>query len=401
MTINTERFLILSGDLRTRLRLIVGILTIAILTASLQAQTASQDQSANLQPNKGITVTISGYVRDMACLMKFNGALKTNQRLCLDVCSRWFAVGNRYEKRDYLHPDVIGEASYLAATGDRDFLNSHWASIEAAYRYCVSTLNAKDGLPRISAGKEGGNEQESLSDDLRLSVSWVDASESFARLAALLGKTHLAEDALRMNQQARRSIAKRYWSDSGNAWISATTRQGEPIIDRREVPASVFQQGVFTEAQRGEMLDSLASSAFQTDWGTRGIPSDSSKYDPNSYASGSVWAARTAGTSETYWKQHRPATAWPIWNALVPWASLDAIGRMHEALAGNFYHEEEESVPEQMWSSAQFITAAVRGMLGIDVNAEKKQITFSPHLPAAWGKLTLRNVRAGGSFAPV
>ena len=69
------------------MRAIIGVLTIAILTVSPCAQITSADQSANLTPNKSTTVTISGYVRDMACLMKFNEALKpTND--CALMCAR-------------------------------------------------------------------------------------------------------------------------------------------------------------------------------------------------------------------------------------------------------------------------------------------------------------------------
>jgi len=87
MAISRQRFLILSEYLTKRVNPIVRVLTIAILTVSLSAQTASQDQSADLKPNKSTTVTISGYVRDMACLMKFNEALKpTND--CALMCAR-------------------------------------------------------------------------------------------------------------------------------------------------------------------------------------------------------------------------------------------------------------------------------------------------------------------------
>jgi hypothetical protein len=75
MAIRRPRFLIWSEYLTRRVRSIVGVLTIGILTVSLWPQTTSPDQSANLKPNKSTTVTISGYVRDMACLMKFNEAL--------------------------------------------------------------------------------------------------------------------------------------------------------------------------------------------------------------------------------------------------------------------------------------------------------------------------------------
>ncbi|HWZ13194.1 MAG TPA: glycosyl hydrolase family 65 protein [Acidobacteriaceae bacterium] len=303
----------------------------------------------------------------------------------------------------YVHVDITFDylnawSSYISATGDTKFLASHWTFIGGAYKYCAALVDPQDGLPRIPATKQGGNEQESLSDELRLSVSWVDASDSFARLAALLGKKQQAEEARRMNQRARASIAKRYWSDQEHVWISGTTREGKPVIDRRVVPESVFADGLFIDEQRREMLDELSSWEYQTDWGTRGVPSTSERYDPDAYASGSVWGIGTASMSVAAWAEHRPATAFPIWSALVPWSSLDAIGHMHEALAGNFYHEEEESVPEQMWSSAGFITSAVHGMLGIAVDAEKKQLTFSPHLPPAWDKMSLRNVRVGESL---
>ena len=65
----------------------IAALTIAVLAMSMCAQTASSDQSADLKPNKSTPVTISGYVRDMACLMKFNGAL-TPTNDCALMCAR-------------------------------------------------------------------------------------------------------------------------------------------------------------------------------------------------------------------------------------------------------------------------------------------------------------------------
>jgi len=75
MVISRPRFLIWSGYLTRRVRSIAEVLTIGILTVSLCAQTTSPDQSANLKPNKSTTVTISGYVRDMACLVRFHDPL--------------------------------------------------------------------------------------------------------------------------------------------------------------------------------------------------------------------------------------------------------------------------------------------------------------------------------------
>ena len=74
----------------------------------------------------------------------------------------------------------------------------------------------------------------------------------------------------------------------------------------------------------------------------------------------------------------------------MPWSSLDSPGHMHEALAGDYHHEERESVPEQTWSSAAFFTAAVNGLLGLEVDGVSHRLTFAPHLPPSWN-LRLRS----------
>src|SRR5579863_4159900 len=70
-----------------RVRNIAGMLAIAVLVISLNAQTGSQDQSADLKPNQSVKLTVHGYVRDIACLMKFNQALKPSND-CALMCAR-------------------------------------------------------------------------------------------------------------------------------------------------------------------------------------------------------------------------------------------------------------------------------------------------------------------------
>jgi glycogen debranching enzyme len=297
----------------------------------------------------------------------------------------------------YVHVDITFQylnvvRDYFTATGDEDFLKAHWASVQAAYDYCRSLLDPSDGLPRIPATKEGENEQDSLSDDLRLSASWVEAAGNFAHLAAFTGHSSEAAEAELAGRKAVDHIAQRYWSPTQHFWISGYSRSGAPVIDRDIGPSRVLAQNLFNPAERDSILDQLSSSHYQTDWGTRSIPDNASVYDPNSYSKGSVWGISTAGIASALWTAHRPATAFPVWNSLVPWTSFDSLGHIHETLAGNYYHEEEESVPEQTWSSAAFLTSTVHGLLGLEVGSESREIVFSPHLPATWGTLTIRNV---------
>jgi len=70
-----------------RVRTIAGMLAIAILVISMNAQTASPGQNADLTPSKSVKLTVRGYVRDIACLMKFNEALKPSND-CALMCAR-------------------------------------------------------------------------------------------------------------------------------------------------------------------------------------------------------------------------------------------------------------------------------------------------------------------------
>jgi len=301
----------------------------------------------------------------------------------------------------YVHPGLTADflataAGYYRASGDRAFVKQHWQALQRAYRYSRSLLDSQ-GLPGIPADKQGSNEQDALGDELSLSAGWVAAAEAFADLAGAAGHQGDAREARAAAQRARPAIAARYWDDTRHYWISGHTRSGEPARDREARPASTVAQGLFSPQQRAAALDQLAASDFQTDWGTRGRPSTDPRYDPNAYASGSVWAVGSAEVAGAYWAEHRPLTALPIWNALVPWSSLDSLGHMHETVAGDFYHDERESVPEQTWSSAAFFTTTVRGLLGLSVDGVANRLTFAPHLPPAWGAVVVRHLHVGSS----
>jgi glycogen debranching enzyme len=302
----------------------------------------------------------------------------------------------------YVHVDVTFDflatvADYYSTTGDLAFVTGNWDALQSAYRYCRSLLDPKDGLPRIPSDKQGHNEQDPLNDELTLSAGWVTAAEAFADLAAAAGHPDAAKAARNMSQRARQAIGRRYWDPRQQIWISGHTRTGEPSAPRDSRVASTVRQALFSAQQRAALLDQLSSHEFQTDWGTRGKASSSTTYDPNSYASGSVWAIGTAAVADAFWAEHRPVTALPIWSGLLPWLSLDSLGHMHETLAGDYYHEELESVPEQTWSSASFLTTTVHGLLGLRVDGVSRHLSFAPHLPPDWNAITLRHVRVGGA----
>jgi glycogen debranching enzyme len=298
----------------------------------------------------------------------------------------------------FVHVDITFQflgvvARYVEASGDIDFAREHWSAIEAAFRYCQSLVDPATRLPRIPPDKEGNNEQDRESDELSLSAEWLDAATAFAALAKWTNHSQEQGQADRAIQSARQAIAVRYWDNARQFWISGHTMSGSAIFDQSSGPSELIAKHVFTPEQDEALLDKIASSGFQTDWGSRGLSSSSNAFDPGSYATGSVFALNTTEIAETFWSEHRPTSAFAMWSSILPWIWLDSPGHIHEVLAGDYYHQQTESVPEQTWSSAGFLSTTARGLLGLRINSMSNQIAFSPHLPPEWHDVAVHNVR--------
>src|SRR5215469_4049958 len=297
---------------------------------------------------------------------------------------------------DLTYPYISTIADYVHVSNDRVFLQELWPSVQKAFIYGRSLID-NDGLPRIPEGKEGSDEQEPLSDELGLSASWVTACRDYAHLAELMGQVQAAHEAQQWSEKARTSFDRRYWDEARNVPIDAYFRAGNPATDRGLAAIDAVNQKLFSREKTKQVLDSLASWRFESDWGTRSIAADAPGYDPTGYAHGSVWAVQTASVAEAFWGAHRPDVAWEIWRKLLPWSTLDSPGHMHEVLAGDTYHPQQESIPEQTWSSAAFLSAAVRGLFGLDIDGENGAISIALQLPPDWNHASLKGVRIGYS----
>ena len=303
----------------------------------------------------------------------------------------------------FVHPDVTFQflpalERYYSATGDLEFLNSHWSAIHKAFDFCVSLLSPQTGLPLIPAGKTGPNEQDRMLDDEGMSASWVAAAESYAQLARATGHNDEAERAYRLSQRARVSFGPRYWNNAQRFWISGYDVSDHPMTAKRSRPATALSEHLFSPEQENDVLVTLAGAAFQSDWGTRSLAVDSPDYDPSSYSKGSVSALHTAETAFAFWEAHRPLTAWQIWSGLVPWSAMDSPGYMEEVLTGDVFQPEAESVPQQTWSSAGLLNSAITGLLGVAVDAPANRLTLAPHRFPGGGAVKISHLRAAGAL---
>lgn len=302
----------------------------------------------------------------------------------------------------YVHVDIAFDflsvlAEYDRATGDRAFLRKHWPAVMKAWEYCLSTLDADDGLPRVPSDKMSANEQDKLSDELTLSAAWVEAAQSMARLAQDMDLPDLSARASAASERARVSIRQRYRDNAGQRWISGFTHSGQPGQSFLGADLAAMGSGAATAEETAATLAQLASPAYLTAWGLRSKPDTASDYDPSVYSKGSVWGLGTASAAEALWKAGRGEQASAIWQRLVPWAHKDSLGHLHEVMRGDEFSPQRESVPEQMWSSAAFLSAAVGGLYGIEVDAHGPVLHFRPQPPQDWNTLKVEGLRVGPS----
>lgn len=304
----------------------------------------------------------------------------------------------------YVHVDVSFDflqtvRDYVETTGDVKFARDHWRSIRAAYDYCRSTIQPGGALPYIPVGKQGGDEQDPQRDELALSLAWVDAAESFAVLARLTEHGQLATAATRASVRARNAIRPTYYESARRRWVSGHLHSGAPVEGLTNSLIALLHHGLLSETERRALLDALANPTLMAPWGMRSTASNDPLYDPDSYGRGSVWALGTANAVMAFYEGGRPEVATALWRDLVPWFGLDAPGHSHEVLRGDAFVPERESVPDQTWSSAAFLSSAISGMLGIHVKAGSRELSFAPQLPPEWASLRVQRINFGATTA--
>ncbi|RPE76894.1 MGH1-like glycoside hydrolase domain-containing protein [Vulcaniibacterium tengchongense] len=300
----------------------------------------------------------------------------------------------------YAHVDITFDflgvlAEYARASGDRAFLARHWPAVLRAWRYCLSTVDPRDGLPRIPADKTGGNEQDPLGDELTLSAAWVAAARAMSELAARMGDEALSRRARAAGERARAALRPRYRDERERRWISGYSRAGAPMESYASADLAAVTLGAATAEEAARTLDRLQEPAYLTAWGLRSKPAGDADYDPDAYAKGSVWSHGTAIAAGLLWRQGRAAQAWALWRRLVPWTLVDSLGHFHEVMQGDAFEPQRESVPEQTWSSAAFLSAAIEGLLGLRSEADTRTLHFAPQLPPEWQRVRIEHVRIG------
>ncbi len=294
---------------------------------------------------------------------------------------------------------VVAMDDYVRQSGDINFAREKWGSLWKAYEFLKSTYSAQ-GLPQnfgFGHGWVEGGPLLPVQTELYQSALGAEALRALSNLAHLTGKEDVSQTLAQEFVRQKQLVNQAFWSEEKKIYAYALDRDG-----RRSDVASVLATvplwfGLLDEDHAQPMIDQLADSDHQTDWGMRIVSSQNPLYNPGGYHFGSVWPLFTGWAAVGEYRYHRALPAYSNLRSNALLALDGALGHVTEVLSGDYYQPLSTSSPHQIWSAAMVVSPLLQGLLGLEIDATSRQLRFAPHVPAGWKSFEVQNIRVAGS----
>jgi glycogen debranching enzyme len=294
---------------------------------------------------------------------------------------------------------VVAMDDYVRQSGDINFAREKWGSLWKAYEFLKSTYSAQ-GLPQnfgFGHGWVEGGPLLPVQTELYQSALGAEALHALSNLSHLTGKDDVSQTLAQEFVRQKQLVNQAFWSEEKKIYAYALDRDG-----RRSDVASVLATvplwfGLLDEDHAQPMIDQLADSDHQTDWGMRIVSSQNPLYNPGGYHFGSVWPLFTGWAAVGEYRYHRALPAYSNLRSNALLALDGALGHVTEVLSGDYYQPLSTSSPHQIWSAAMVVSPLLQGLLGLEIDATSRQLRFAPHVPAGWKSFEVQNIRVAGS----
>jgi glycogen debranching enzyme len=292
---------------------------------------------------------------------------------------------------------IIAMNDYATQSGDLNFAREKWDNVWRAYQFLRSTYDSQGFAQNIGIGHgwvEGGPLLP-VKNEYYQSGLGVEALRALSHLAQLLGKDDISKQLAAEFDQKRPALDQAFWSPESKSYAFALSQENKRVDEPTVLTTVPMWFGLSSPAHADDTISQLSAVDHQTDWGMRIISDKSKDYDGSGYHYGAVWPLFTGWASVAEYRYHR---AFPAYSNLRANALLGldgALGHFTEVLSGDYYQSFATSSPHQIWSSAMVVSPILRGMFGLQTDAEKHQITLAPHVPADWTSFAIHNVKLG------
>ncbi len=313
----------------------------------------------------------------------------------------WQQFPYMYAAADATPLFLLATEDYVRASGDVEFLQKNDAAIEHAWEFERTHDSDGDGIYDNSQGTgwveswPGGMPHQ----EIYMALLDEQASIAVAHMEELLKKTDAADAARKRAGQIQATIEREYY-DAEKGCYAFSYNAAKPLDRTTTVYPAMAWWSTWSGADDAKVklahpegcLKQLASHTLDTDWGLSDVANDEKIYDGMSYHQGSVWPLFTGWGALAEYRGGQPLAGYQMLMQNVQLTKAQDLGAATELLSGDFYIPFGRSTSHQLWSSAMVITPTLRGLFGIDIDAEKKIITVNPHLPAKWEHAEIKNI---------
>jgi glycogen debranching enzyme len=303
-----------------------------------------------------------------------------------------------YDAADATPLYIVLAGKYFRHTQDTAFLRQIWPSVKKAVDFCYSTDRDHDHLienTNVGHGWVEGGELYGSHATLYMQGCWAAALDETANMATAL-KIPEAESYKLESITVKSLINTIFWNPQKKYYSYGMNKDRTFRTEATVLPAVPLYFKFGNTEKAKPVLDQLASNAFSTNWGTRIIREDSPFFKPTGYHYGSVWPLFTGWTAlAEYAYGNYQQGFFHLMNNLNIYKNWGK-GFVEEVMNGSTY-EPSGVCPHQCWSETMVLQPAIEGMLGLIVNDGEKKIVLSPHFPAGWDSVSVRNIRAGNS----
>ena len=292
---------------------------------------------------------------------------------------------------------IIAMNDYAVHSGDIGFAREKWDNVWRAYQFLRSTYDTQGFAKNAGVGHgwvEGGPLLPVKNEYYQAGLA-VEALQALSNLARLVGKDDVSQQVAAEFDRAKPALDQAFWSPEINSYAFALKPDSQRAEEASVLATVPMWFGLPEANHANQTITQLAAEDQQTDWGMRIISQRSTVYNGSGYHFGSVWPLFTGWASVGEYRYHR---AFPAYSNLRSNALLGAdgaLGHFTEVLSGDYYQSFSTSSPHQIWSAAMVVSPLLRGLLGLETDAEKRQITLAPHVPSDWTSFAIRNVRVG------
>jgi glycogen debranching enzyme len=312
--------------------------------------------------------------------------------------------------KDYPYPYVSADATpllilavndYVAQSGDLEFARNKWDNVWRAYQFLKSTYDSQGLAQNAGVGHgwvEGGPLLPVRNEYYQAGLG-VAALGALSNLAVMLGKEDVSNQVATEFDHAKTALDSAFWSKEKSSYIFGVKADNQQMDEATVLTTVPMWFGVPGEDRADQTITQIAAADHETDWGMRIISQQSKIYDGSGYHYGSVWPLFTGWASVGEYRYHRAQPAYFNLRSNALLFMDGALGHFSEVLSGDYNQSFSTSSPHQIWSAAMVISPILRGMFGLATDAEKKQITLAPHVPADWTSFAVRNVRTGEAGA--